>query len=49
MCKSYSGYGRVRGVDSRINFRPAGLEVTPLSVASRLIAVRVFSLLKTHL
>ncbi len=28
MCKFYSGYGGVRGADSRINFRPTGLEFT---------------------
>jgi len=26
MCKFYSGFGGVRGADSRINFRPAGQE-----------------------
>ncbi len=29
MCKFYSGYSGVRGADSRINFRPAGLEIVP--------------------
>jgi len=29
MCKFYSGFGGVRGADSRINFRPAGLEIAP--------------------
>ncbi len=29
MCKFYSGFGGVRGADSRINFRPAGQEITP--------------------
>ena len=29
MCKFYSGYGGVRGADSRINFRPAGQEIAP--------------------
>ncbi len=29
MCKFYSGFGGVRGADSRINFRPAGLEIVP--------------------
>ena len=29
MCKFYSGFGGVRGADSRINFRPAGQEIDP--------------------
>ena len=29
MCKFYSGFGGVRGADSRINFRPLGQEITP--------------------
>ena len=29
MCKFYSGCGGVRGADSRINFPPTGLEITP--------------------
>ncbi len=29
MCKFYSGFGGVRGADSRINFRPAGQEIAP--------------------
>lgn len=29
MCKFYSGHGGVRGVDSRINFRQAGLKIAP--------------------
>lgn len=27
MCKFHSGFGGVRGADSRINFRPAGQEI----------------------
>jgi len=29
MCKFYSGFGGVRGADSRINSRPVGLEIAP--------------------
>ena len=29
MCKFYSGFGGVRGADSRINFRPTGQKITP--------------------
>ena len=29
MSKFYGGFGGVRGADSPINFRPAGLEIAP--------------------